>query len=327
MKRNLTQEVGRIINDLENDSISLSSILLRCKKIAAHLKDNELSDLITNELEGAYNDENIPTYRKRSAIPIGIFQNSFTGQHDEVQLNFDEFAKKNKFDADFFYSIDLRYSIPEMEDYMKNSETDDLIVTFTPGQLHLVQGLSTNSGNWFLKDAHYKLSKSTFPNIFSSVRNRLIEILLNISQKIEGQKSQPQSKIFSKGEYFDAVSDIVKIIESANKEIILIDNYIDSNTLRYFSGVDSKVGVKIITHQKSVNQKFELLKENFEKQYRSIIIKTSNEFHDRFLVIDNKEFYNLGASIKDAGNKTFMYTKIYDKIIHEVLVNKIEKLN
>ena len=127
-----------------------------------------------------------------------------------------------------------------------------------------------------------------------------------------------KQKIFFEGQIYDAFSLFIDIIKKAKKEIILIDNYIDIETLNILSKKNSNVNVRIYTKQ---NMKLSSRDFNkFNSQYPKLEIKYTDKFHDRFLIIDEKLIYHIGASIKDAGKKCFGITLIkYDSIIKDIL--------
>ena len=111
---------------------------------------------------------------------------------------------------------------------------------------------------------------------------------------------------------------IIDLIRKANKEIILIDNYIDIETLNILSKKGNNVDVKIYTKQNTPINVKDINK--FNTQYPKLELKYTDKFHDRFLIIDRKYIYHIGASIKDAGKKCFGITLIkYDAIIEDIL--------
>ncbi len=133
-------------------------------------------------------------------------------------------------------------------------------------------------------------------------------------------KSQKISQgIFYEGQIFDSYKLISDIIKSANKSIILIDNYIDESVLLHLTKRKNNVTVEIVSQKMSPIQKMDF--DKFTKQYDSITLKESNIFHDRFLIIDNTEIYHLGASLKDLGKKVFAFSKM--NINLKVLLSKI----
>ena len=128
-----------------------------------------------------------------------------------------------------------------------------------------------------------------------------------------------KQKIFFKGQIYDAYSIIIDIIKSANKKILIIDNYIDDNVLKMLSKKKKDVEVTILTSIKSNIEKLDIKK--FNKEYPILKLEKTNKFHDRFIIVDNKEMYHLGASIKDLGKKCFGINKIEDVKIVEKIIN------
>ena len=127
-----------------------------------------------------------------------------------------------------------------------------------------------------------------------------------------------KQKIFFEGQIYDAFSLFIDIIRKAEREIILIDGYVDIETLNILSKKNSSVNVKIYTKQNTRLSSRDINK--FNLQYPKLEIKYTDKFHDRFLIIDQRIIYHIGASIKDAGKKCFGITLIkYDAIIKDIL--------
>lgn len=120
----------------------------------------------------------------------------------------------------------------------------------------------------------------------------------------------PQQKIFFNNQVFDAHKFVSKIIRSANNKIVLIDNFIDESVLDLFT--KRKTGVELIIYTKNITKLTTLDAQKFSQQYGNIQLKEFNRSHDRFLIIDNKDVYHFGASIKDLGRKWFAFSK-FDK--------------
>lgn len=120
-----------------------------------------------------------------------------------------------------------------------------------------------------------------------------------------------KQKIFFKGQIYDAYSLVVKLIKRANKKIVIIDNYIDDSVLDILMKKKKDVEVEIVTSNNCKIENLDVSK--FNEEYPSLKITQNNKFHDRFILIDNKELYHLGASIKDLGKKCFGITKIEDE--------------
>ena len=128
-----------------------------------------------------------------------------------------------------------------------------------------------------------------------------------------------KQKIFFEGQIYDAYSLIIDIIKKANKKISIIDNYVDDSVLKMLTKKKNSVEVIILTSNKSNIQNIDIQK--FNKEYPILKVARTNKFHDRFIVIDNKEMYHLGASIKDLGKKCFAINKIEDSKIIEKIIN------
>ena len=133
--------------------------------------------------------------------------------------------------------------------------------------------------------------------------------------------TEVKQNIFFDGQIYDAFSFIVGLVKKAKKEIILIDNYVDVNTLNILCKKNKGVDVVITTAGKGSLSTKDITK--FNAQYPKLLVKTTTDFHDRFLIIDKAEVYHIGASIKDAGKKSFGITKIEDTDLIMGLVNKV----
>lgn len=138
--------------------------------------------------------------------------------------------------------------------------------------------------------------------------------LLNLENDMQVVKSkfkdfEPQKQhIFYDGQIFDAYLFVSDIIKSAKSSIKLIDNYIDESTLVLFTKRDAKVDMKIYT--KTISKQLKLDLEKHNAQYPKIDIEIFDLSHDRFLIIDEKDIYHFGASLKDLGKKWFAVSKM-----------------
>ena len=150
--------------------------------------------------------------------------------------------------------------------------------------------------------------------------------LLNLENDMQVVKSKikdyepQQNHIFYNGQIFDSYLFVSDIIKSAKSSIKLIDNYIDESTLVLFTKRDTKVDMKIYT--KTISKQLKLDLEKHNAQYPKIDIEIFDLSHDRFLIIDEKDIYHFGASLKDLGKKWFAVSKM-DINSFEIL----EKLN
>ena len=117
-----------------------------------------------------------------------------------------------------------------------------------------------------------------------------------------------KQKIFFKGQIYDAYELIIDIIKTAKSKIVIIDNYTDDSILKMLQKKNINVEVVILTSQKCNLSKLDIKK--FNEQYPTLKIAKTDKFHDRFIIIDNKELYHCGASLKDLGRKCFGISKI-----------------
>ena len=129
-----------------------------------------------------------------------------------------------------------------------------------------------------------------------------------------------KQKLFFQGQIWDSYRLIIDIIKRANKKITIIDNYVDDSILKMLTKKNKSVEVIIITSNKSNIENIDIKK--FNKEYPILKVVKSNKFHDRFIIIDNKELYHCGASIKDLGKKCFAINKIEDISFIDKLVNE-----
>ena len=134
------------------------------------------------------------------------------------------------------------------------------------------------------------------------------------------QEENIKQKIFFQGQIWDSYSLIIDIIKRASKKIIIIDNYIDDSILKMLTKKNKNVEVIIMTSDKSNIENIDIKK--FNKEYPILKVAKTDKFHDRFIIIDNKELYHCGASIKDLGKKCFAINKIEDISIIDKLVNE-----
>lgn len=118
----------------------------------------------------------------------------------------------------------------------------------------------------------------------------------------------PREGIFVDGQIYDAFELIERLIKSAKKSIILIDNYVDESVLTMLSEKEKNVKVNIST--KKITKTLQLAEKNFNVQYGGLAMQTTQIFHDRFLIIDDKTIYLIGASLKDAGKRLFAFTQM-----------------
>ncbi len=130
----------------------------------------------------------------------------------------------------------------------------------------------------------------------------------------------PNEGIFYDGQIFDAWKFASDLVKSAKESIVLIDNYIDESVLHLLS--KRNIGVKTTIFTSKISKQLQLDIEKFNAQYEPIYVKVFTKSHDRFLIIDNKTVYHIGASLKDLAKKWFAFSKI--NLDAKELIKKLE---
>lgn len=148
---------------------------------------------------------------------------------------------------------------------------------------------------------------------FENETNHKFEQVFKMIEKLD----LPKTALFYDGEWFDAFEFIVFIIQRAKNSITLIDPYCDNRALSFFKYKNDGVEVLICNGPKSKLEEEEISR--FESQYGLIKVKTIENLHDRFLIVDEEECYDLGTSLNYAGKKLFVISKIENtNIIREI---------
>ncbi len=124
---------------------------------------------------------------------------------------------------------------------------------------------------------------------------------------IEDKSFQKKQGIFYDGQIFDAYLFVSDIVRSANKSIVLVDNYVDESVLTLFGKRSKNVSVTICT--KEITKQLQLDLQKFNAQYQPIDVREFKQSHDRFMIIDEKDVYHFGASLKDLGKKWFAFSR------------------
>ncbi|MGN1269921.1 MAG: ORF6N domain-containing protein [Clostridia bacterium] len=254
--------------------------------------------------------------------------------------NINKAVKRNmdRFPEDFCFQLterefqDLRFQIGTLNKKVNNGDVTRkyLPYVFTEQGISMLSGVLKNEiavkVSVSIIRAFVEMRKFLMLN--GQVFERLTNIeykLLEYDKKFDEVFNQLQleenikQRIFFDGQIYDAYSIIIDIIKKANKKILIIDNYVDDSILKMLAKKKKNVEVVILTSNKSNIDNLDIQK--FNKEYPILKLAKTNKFHDRFVVIDNKEMYHLGASIKDLGKKCFGINKIEDLEIIEKIIN------
>ena len=183
----------------------------------------------------------------------------------------------------------------------------------------ILKGKKAANMTLFIMDAFVQMKQFLRTEVLNN------EILVNHEERIikleesfaKFDKKKELNNMFFEGQFYDAYSLLLDILNSATKSIIIIDNYIDKK----FLDICSKVEINIIIYTKEIN-KIDL--EKYNKQYNNIKVRISNKYHDRFIILDYKILYHCGASFKDLGKKCFCISKIEN---NNILRNLIKTVN
>jgi len=160
-----------------------------------------------------------------------------------------------------------------------------------------------------------------------SIQNKISDLeqkVLLHDQQIElliRSSLPPKEGIFYDGQIFDAYEFVAGLIKSADKEIILLDNYIDEVTLAILAKKKKEVNLKVFTQKTSENLKTDC--EKFKAQYGGLEVYNFQKAHDRFLIIDQINVYHIGASLKDLGKKWFAFSKL--EINAQLILKELKK--
>ena len=238
---------------------------------------------------------------------------------------------KKRFPEDFCFQLteldieNMRSQIATASKILENKFRNKkyLPYAFTEQGIAMLSGLlkndiaiqvSINIMNAFVEMRKFILLNGEVFQEINTIKGKLLEydkkfdVVFNELQN--NKEKEFKQKIFFGGQIYDAYSLIIDIIKKAKNKILIIDNYIDDNILKMLSKKNKNVEVAILTSQNCNITKLDIQK--FNKQYSNLKLAYTNKFHDRFIVIDNKELYHCGASLKDLGKKCFAISRMED---------------
>lgn len=164
--------------------------------------------------------------------------------------------------------------------------------------------------NSFVKMRRFLFDNASVFQRFTQIEQKLLthdENFDKLFEALENKSLKPKQGIFYDGEIFDAYIFINDLIKNTKDEIILIDNYIDENVFILFSKYPN---IKTKIYTQSITKQLKLDFEKYQKQYQNIELLEFKNSHDRFLIIDKKEIFHIGASLKDLAKKWFAFSKI-----------------
>lgn len=209
-----------------------------------------------------------------------------------------------------FYNLDVIISVG----YRVKSQRGILFRRWATNVLkqYLLKGYAIDSNR-------VTISKDNFIKLETDVQ-KIKEELKDIKEKVF--IVPVKERLFYDGEYFDAHEFINKLIQTAKEEIIVIDPYIDIDGLSLLKNTSKDIRRIVCASNKAKIYGKDV--ETFTKQYGEITIIKNDLFHDRFMIIDGKECYSLGASFNYMGKRVFAVIKIEDEHLIKALINKTD---
>ncbi len=133
----------------------------------------------------------------------------------------------------------------------------------------------------------------------------------------------PNQKVFFEGQVYDAFELLVTLVQRAKREIVLVDGYVDTGTLNILAKKRPGISATVWTHPKTCLTERDIA--TFNAQYPALEVRHTASFHDRFLILDGVEGYLIGASLKDAGKKSFAITKLEGSSIIESIIAALDE--
>ena len=187
--------------------------------------------------------------------------------------------------------------------------------------------VSINIMKAFVEMRHFISNNALLFEKISNVELKQLEYQKKTDHELEiifnhiSANGDNNQKVFFDGQIYDAFSFIVELIEKASNDIKLIDNYVDIDTLNILRKKLPGVTVTIYTYSNTKLSNTDI--STFNSQYPTLTINHTENFHDRFLIIDNTIVYHIGASIKDAGKKCFAISLMEDNNLAQNIINRL----
>jgi len=176
----------------------------------------------------------------------------------------------------------------------------------------------------FVKMRHALIEYAEPLKYISQIHGEVIEFKEYTIKKLDeafdriGKLEPKKEVLILDGQWFDAYKAIVRLIERAKVSIVLVDSYGDKTALEYLSHRNEGVHLTLYKGDRSKVKNLEI--ETFRKQYGELVVKPYNASHNRYLILDSEEVYDLGSSLNSAGGKIFTITKLEIKEVREVLI-------
>lgn len=172
----------------------------------------------------------------------------------------------------------------------------------------------------FVRMRHFIIENKDIYKSLNDINNKLIVHDEKLDYLFD--KFNKRDKMFLMGEKYDAYSYFIEIFKEAEKQLIIIDSYADTTILN----IIRKLGCKVILITKDSDRLNDFDVDKYNRQYNNLVIIRNNAFHDRYFIVDDKNIYQSGASINNAGNKIFSINIIGDELIKNTLLGYVHKI-
>lgn len=188
--------------------------------------------------------------------------------------------------------------------------------------------VSINIMDAFIEMRRFIANNALLFERISTVELHQLEYQKQTDEKFEqifeyiSEHEESSQKIFFDGQIYDAFSLLISLIQKSNAKITLVDGYVDVDTLNLLSKKKENVSVTVYTFKRTRLTNADV--KNFNEQYPKLEVKYTKVFHDRFLILDDRIAYHIGASLKDAGKKCFGINLIQDVGIIKDILQRLE---
>ncbi|WP_165056341.1 MULTISPECIES: ORF6N domain-containing protein [unclassified Adlercreutzia] len=181
----------------------------------------------------------------------------------------------------------------------------------------------------FVEMRHFIAGNAAMFEQVRGVELKLLEYQKTTDERFErvfdymGTHEAPRQKVFFDGQVWDAFELLVSLVRRAERSIVLVDGYVDAGTLNVLAKKQDGVSVTVWTRPGTRLTQRDV--ETFNAQYPQLTVEHTTAFHDRFLVLDGAQGYLIGASLKDAGKKSFAVARIEDEESVRAILARLEK--
>ena len=222
-----------------------------------------------------------------------------------------EFSKK----PTNFYNLDVIISVG----YRVKSPRGVLFRQWATSVLkrYMLKGFAIDSSRVLVTQENYL----DLVNVVNRIDSTQSELVARV-EKLENKYPELAGKVFYDGQMWDAMFCIEKLISKARRSIVLIDDYVDNQTLDILSRKQDKVSAILVTDDRNTRLTAKEV-QSFNDQFGGLEVRYSRKFHDRFLILDDEELYYCGASLKDAGRKVFAIGRIHDSEYLQGILSRI----